>query len=179
MSPNYPPDFYHAQHSYVRQGHRDLLPSILQSWVSNQANSADPDHEALSEVLHRAVSRGHTADVLAILDAGAPPTLRSPYEGYDTPLFVAAEFGQREVARLLWERVGPSGRFYSSLQHADDNPSLSCIGAAAAGGHTALVADFLDIWDGWTPGEMRYALMSAAGDWHPDTVDLLLQTRAA
>ncbi|KAK0639732.1 ankyrin repeat-containing domain protein [Cercophora newfieldiana] len=170
-----------AKTSYC-EGNRDALPTILQFWTSNQGTSTGlglltPWETSLSEVLHEAIWRGYTSDVQTILDAGVPPTLRSPHGGYDTPLFAAARIGQRDIARLFWQRVGQYGRFYQPDMRRDmGHPSSnqSCIGVAAQAGHAALVAEFLGLWNGWTPGEMRYALLAAAAEWQSDTVDLLL-----
>lgn len=116
-------------------------------------------------MLHSAIKCGYLADVQAILDAGVPPTERSPWEGHYTPLFVAADFGQSEIGRLLWERVGPEGRF---------DRQRSCIQVAAESGRAAFIADFLDMWSGWSADEMQSALKGGAKWWHDDVVALLL-----
>ena len=142
-----------ALRSYLQQDNLDALPSILQFWTSTRTIDDEP---ALDTVLHHAISIGDTAGVQAILDAGAPPTLRESQDLYYTPLLNAARNGRRDIARLLWEHVGPNTRFYPS---ESGNPArageISCIQIAAAHGYTALVADFLDMWDGWTPDETR------------------------
>lgn len=45
---------------------------------------------------------------------------------------------------------------------------------AAQNGHPELVADFLDIWDGWPMDEKCGALRTAASEWHYNVVSLLL-----
>ncbi|KAK1830844.1 ankyrin [Podospora conica] len=175
----YPQQFYLALHSYTRQGKREALSSVLQIWTSHQLNSTpSPDYRTISEVLYHAIWRGHTDDVQIIFDAGVPPTLRSDTEDYEgprhtTPLLTAAESGQRDVVRLIWDLVGPEGRLYPS---DEDCPARgwSCIGIAAKAGHAATVACFLELWDGWTAIEMRKALIAAAAAWHGDVVGLLL-----
>ena len=93
----------------------------------------------MSDVLHRAVFIGDETAVRMILDAGLSPTVKDGR--LYSPLATAAEAGQRGIARLLWELVGPDGR-------AAPLRSPNCLAVAATKGHTDLVADFLDIWDG-------------------------------
>lgn len=86
MASNYPQELYSAQHAYTRQGKRNALSSILQTWTSRQANTTpDADYRAVTEVLYHAIPRGHTNDVQAIFDAGVLPTLRSDTEDYEGP----------------------------------------------------------------------------------------------
>ncbi|KAK0754622.1 ankyrin repeat-containing domain protein [Schizothecium vesticola] len=96
-----------------------------------------------------------------------------------TPLLNAARNGRRDIARLLWERVGPEARFYPS---EPGNPAhageISCLQVAAAHGYAALGADFLNVWDSWTPDETRRTLVAAAAAWHGDVVALLLDRAA-
>ncbi|KAK4452612.1 ankyrin [Podospora aff. communis PSN243] len=158
---------------------RDALPSVLHMWSSSQADRAEPDCESLECVLHCAISCGFIADVQAILDVGVPPTLiwsfEDRYNGprYTTPLLMAALHGQRDVARLLWERVGPEGRFYPSNER-NNFDFWSCIRDAAGAGHGPMVVEFLDMCNGWTVAELREALVAAAEEWRTDVVDLLL-----
>lgn len=166
MAYPYPPEFETAHRSYLREGNRDALSSTLEIWTSNQ--SVD-DKESLGNVLHFAVSHGYLADVQAILDAGVSPTEPSPWSEWNyTPLFIAAESGQSEIGRLFWELVGPEGRLDGY------NPQLSCLQVAAESGHAAFIADFLDMWSGWSADEMQRALKGAAEWWHDDVVVLLM-----
>ncbi|KAL2167540.1 hypothetical protein VTG60DRAFT_1126 [Thermothelomyces hinnuleus] len=101
-----------------------------------------------------------------MLDAGVSPTVQESHDPHYTPLLTAAEAGQREIARLLWQLVGPDGRSYPKER--------TCLWVAAYRGHADLVADFLDIWDGWPIEEKCAALCGAARQWHHDVVGLLL-----
>lgn len=166
-----------ALRSYLQQHNRAALPTILQLLTSTHSI---PDGPALATVLHHAISLGDTAGVQAILDAGVPPTLQESQNLCYTPLLNAALHGRRDMARLLWDRVGgPEGRFYPDEPGCPVVAKISCLQVAAAYGHADVVADFLDAWDGWTPDETRQTLVDAAAAWHGDVVDLLLARATA
>lgn len=122
----------------------------------------------LDRELHAAIADGNLVGARLALDAGANPLSRSDLEPHFPALLQSAQDGSREIARLLWQRVGPDARFHDARQR------LSCLEVAARNGHAALVGDFLDAWDGWGDGERRRALHDAAGRWCDDVVELLL-----
>lgn len=160
-----------ALSSYICDKNRDAVREILEFQATGQLHDdATIDAElALSNVMHTAVSCGYISDVQLLLDAGLSPTEPSPFAPYyHPPLLTAAEYGQRDIARLLWDIVGPENRFHPH------QPRQSCLEVAAVNGHTVLVTNFLDMWDSWTPDEMRDALFGAASTWQTDVIDLLL-----
>jgi len=87
-----------------------------------------------------------------------------------TPLLTAAKHGQREIARLLWERGGLDYHFIY------DDPAyrhISPIEIAAKHRHAALVSDFLE-WCPWMDEDLRHTLTRAARDCSDGIVSLLL-----
>jgi hypothetical protein len=40
-------------------------------------------------------------------------------------------------------------------------------------GHTSVVTELLDLWDGWTADDMRGALFAAATKWRLDVINFL------
>ncbi|ROT43739.1 ankyrin [Sodiomyces alkalinus F11] len=162
------PDFYDLVMSFLRHGDREYLARILQLW--NPA--IDPYSHMISEALHRAIFLGDEAAVRMMLDAGVDPTVRQLCDPNFTPLLTASQYGRRATARLLWQGLGPDGRFYPSKSK---RPQLTCLQVAARNGHADLVADFLDAWDGWPADEKDRALRDAAWAWRDDVVALLLR----
>lgn len=123
----------------------------------------------MGSALHRAIFKGDETAVRMILDAGVSPTVRGSYEPSYTPILTASHAGHREIARLLWHKVGPDGRCDSPLYS-----KRNCLEVAAQNGHADLVADFLDIWDGWPMDEKCGALYAASRERHDNVVSLLL-----
>jgi ankyrin repeat protein len=119
----------------------------------------------MSSALHRAIFIGDEPAVRMILNAGVSPTVQDSQ--LYSPLATAAEAGQRDIARLLWALVGPDGR-------AAPLPSPNCLVVAAEKGYADLVADFLDMWDGWSMDEKCQALRSATSYWRDSVVGVLL-----
>ena len=156
------PTFGRLVYTYVKHGSREYLARLLQ--IRNLVMDED-DACSMGSALHHAIVIGDEIAVRMMLDAGVSPTVRD-CQGY-TPLATAAEAGQRGIARLLWQLVGPDGR--CPVPHAP-----SCLSMAAEKGHADLVADFLEIWDGWSTVEKRSALSAAAAEWHDGVVGLLL-----
>ncbi|KAL2125913.1 hypothetical protein VTI74DRAFT_2270 [Chaetomium olivicolor] len=143
--PSGPPDFGTFIYSYLKHGNREFLAQLLQIW----SPPIDEDHRLIGLALHHAIFKGDETAVRMILDAGVSPTA-----------------GQRKIAHLLWQLLGPDGRSYPKER--------TCLEVAAQKGHVDLVADFLDIWDGWPTDEKCGALHIAAGEWRDDVVGLLL-----
>jgi ankyrin repeat protein len=158
------PEFWRLVNPYLDHGNREYLTRILQLW----SPSIDRDN-SIGHALHHAIFIGDETAVRMILDAGASPTMREAQDPNYTPLLAASQRGRREMARLFWKLVGPDGRFYPSR-----TPELTCLQVAARNGHADLVADFLDMWDGWSADETRRALRDAASSWRDDVVALLL-----
>jgi hypothetical protein len=106
-----------------------------------------------------------------MLDAGVPPTVVNGHEPYHTPILAASQYGRREMARLFWRLVGSDGRFRPTLRRRSE---LTCLVVAAQYGQADLVADFLDMWDGWSVDEKRRALLDAAAEWNDSVATVLL-----
>ena len=180
--------------AYTQYEHRDALSSILEYWKSGLSLR---EEDLLSPLLHHAVSRGYSSDVQAMLDAGVSPLLPSQNPPQDfneeynrecdteyvmaayIPLHTAAQYGQRDIARLLWDQggleyrvkvVSPYGT-YLNPQH------VSSIEVAAKYGHATLVEDFLE-WAPWMKEELGRALIAAAENWYDDVIALLLERAA-
>jgi hypothetical protein len=64
---------------------------------------ADPDQRGLNDytALHVAVREGNVGAVRLLLEAGADPTARTRIDDLETPLDLARETGNGEIARLL------------------------------------------------------------------------------
>ena len=157
------PTFGTLVDTYVKHGNRDYLARLLQIW--SPAMDEEEGTALMGAALHGAIFIGDETAVRMILDAGVSPTVQD--SRLYSPLATAAEAGQRGIARLLWELVGPDGR-------AAPLRSPNCLVVAAEKGHADLVADFLDMWDGWPMDEKRQALCSAAGAWRDGIVGVLL-----
>ncbi|KAK3947267.1 hypothetical protein QBC32DRAFT_354869 [Pseudoneurospora amorphoporcata] len=129
---------------------------------------------AMAYVFCRAVYRGQEAAVRMMLDAGIDPTLRQACDLGYSPLQVATEYDQRDIARLLWNVVGPQGRFHYPSRRQPSEAMPRCLVVAAYNGHVDLVADFLNLYNGWSSLERQTSLFEAAAMWHDDVVALLL-----
>ncbi|KAL2015323.1 hypothetical protein VTK56DRAFT_5805 [Thermocarpiscus australiensis] len=105
VPPGRAPTFGDLVASYVKHGDRDYLARLLQIW----SPAIDQNHTLMGDALHQAVFKGDDIAVRMILDAGLSPMVESQETKY-TPLLTAAAAGQREIARLLWQVVGPDGR---------------------------------------------------------------------
>ncbi|KAK4242722.1 ankyrin [Achaetomium macrosporum] len=163
VPPGPPPTFGSLVYTYVKYGNRKYLERLLQIW----SPAIDDDHTLMGSALHRAILKGDETAVRMVLDAGVSPRVVVSHEPPNyTPLLIAAEADQREIARLLWQLVGPDGR--------SQPRSSNCLSVAAGKGHADLVADFLEMWDGWPMDEKRQALNTAAGEWHDMVVGVLL-----
>ncbi|KAK3896819.1 ankyrin repeat-containing domain protein [Staphylotrichum tortipilum] len=149
---------------YLKHGDREYLARLLQIW--SPANDEDRANDAMGNALHHAISRGDETAIRMMLDAGVSPTVLQPHDLGYTPLLAASEAGHRGIARLLWQLVGPDGRA--------DPENCTCLELAAWKGHVDMVADFFDLWDGWSTDETREALYAAASDWRDDVVGFLL-----
>ncbi|KAK3898881.1 ankyrin [Staphylotrichum tortipilum] len=166
------PTFRSLVHTYMHDGNREYLARLLQIWavgIHDNVDDGDEDPTSLmGEALHYAILIGDEPAVRMILDAGVSPaaTLQDA-DRFHTTLVTAAEAGHRDIARLLWQLVGPDGRFA-------DPQAPNCLGMAARNGHVELVAEFLDMWDGWPMDEKRRALDTAAIQWQDGAVGVLL-----
>ncbi|KAK3307685.1 ankyrin repeat-containing domain protein [Chaetomium strumarium] len=163
MPPQSRPTFGTLVGTYFKHRNRDYLARLLQIW--SPAMDEEEGTALIGSALHRAIFIGDETAVRMILDAGVSPTVQDSQ--LYSPLATAAEAGQRDITRLLWELVGPDGR-------AAPLRSPNCLVVAAEKGHTDLVADFLDMWDGWPMDEKRQALYSATGAWRDGVVSVLL-----
>jgi ankyrin repeat protein len=161
VPPGPPPTFANLVHAYTKNGNHDYLARLLQIWP----NTTDNDHKSMGGALHHAIFKGDITAVQMMLDAGVSPIVEESQDPNYTPLLTAAETGQREIARLLCQLVGPEGR--------SDPAGRTCLWVAADNGHADLVNDFLHAWY-WTEDEVSAALWSAARQWHDETVGLLL-----
>ncbi|KAK0651096.1 ankyrin repeat-containing domain protein [Cercophora newfieldiana] len=152
-------------YSNHRQHEPQYFTEILKIW-----NPATDQFERVGDVLHRAIYLRDQTAVCMILEAGANPAALSsndPLQQAYAPLLVASECGLLDTARFLWQLVGPEGR-------SNSWNTVTCLEVAAESGHADLVAVFLDIWDGWSPSETRWALKAAVKKWHKHVVTLLL-----
>ena len=149
--------------TYIKHGNRDYLARLLQVW--SPAMDELEGTALMGGALHRAIFIGDETAVRMILEAGVSPTVQDSQ--LYSPLATAAEAGHRVISRLLWELVGPNGR-------AAPLRSPNCLLVAAEKSHADLVADYLDMWDGWPMDEKRQALYSATGDWLDGVVGVLL-----
>ncbi|KAL2255338.1 hypothetical protein VTK26DRAFT_3583 [Humicola hyalothermophila] len=154
-------EFSMLLHSYIEHGNREGLARLAQIW-----SPAIDEDGLMGDALHRFIFTGDEAAVRIILGAGVSPTVVSCSDPNYTPLLTAADAGHREIARLLWKLVGPEGRSYPKHR--------TCLQVAAGKGHADLVADLLDIWDGWPMDEKCAALNAAAAQWHDNVVGLLV-----
>ncbi|KAK3340501.1 ankyrin repeat-containing domain protein [Neurospora tetraspora] len=172
--------FFDASRHYSKHGDLGSVEAMLQIWRNEAELDLDADmgisnlQGAMTDVLCQAVRHGHEAAVRMMLDAGVDPTLHQACDPGYSPLQVAAEYGQRDIARLLWNVVGPQGRFHHPSRRQPSDAMPSCLVVAAYNGHADLVADFLDLYDGWSTLEKHQALYRAAAVWHDDVVVLLL-----
>ncbi|KAM7192180.1 hypothetical protein V8F33_008454 [Rhypophila sp. PSN 637] len=166
--------FYKALDTYRAQGDRPSVEQMLQVWrsVTDPEENDDLNCEML-DALQRAILTGDQSGARMMIDAGIDPRVQGSVDAQFTPLLTAAQYGRRELARWLWDMIGPDGRFRPSRNHPYGG-APSCLVVSARNGHTELVADFLDMWDGWWSSEKREALVDAAGAWCDDVVALLL-----
>ncbi|KAK4233254.1 ankyrin [Achaetomium macrosporum] len=161
------PNFNSLVHTYLKHGNREHLAGLLPLW----SPAIDEDHVSIGLALHHAICIGDETAVRMMLDAGVRPTVVDGHEPNYTPILTASQYGRREMARLFWRLVGPDGRFYPSLRRRSE---LTCLVVAAQYGQADLVADFLDMWDGWSVDEKRRALLDAAAEWNDNVVTVLL-----
>ncbi|KAJ4411662.1 hypothetical protein N0V85_003804 [Neurospora sp. IMI 360204] len=172
--------FLDASRHYSKHDDLESIEAMLQIWRNETESDANADmgmsdlQGAMAYVFCRAVYRGQEAAVRMMLDAGIDPTLRQACDPGYSPLQVAAEYGQRDIARLLWNVVGPQGRFHYPSRRQPSEAMPSCLVVAAYNGHADLVADFLNLYDGWSSLERQRSLFEAAAMWHDDVVALLL-----
>ncbi|KAF9875040.1 hypothetical protein CkaCkLH20_07306 [Colletotrichum karsti] len=158
------PPFYEVVQPYLDTGNRDYLAKVLKHW----SLAVDPDRN-IRYALHDAIFRDDEAAVRMILDAGVDPGMRQVHDPNFTPLLAAAQHGRLEIARLLWQVVGPAGRLYPGKRSA-----LSCLQVAARNGHADLVVYFLEVYADWTDEDKQHTLQDAAYSWCDDVVALLL-----
>ncbi|EGO59784.1 hypothetical protein NEUTE1DRAFT_61516, partial [Neurospora tetrasperma FGSC 2508] len=173
--------FFDAYRHYSKHGDLESIEAMLQIWRNETASGANADlamsdlQGAMADVFCEAVCRGQEAAVRMMLDAGVDPThLRQACDSGYSPLQIAAEYGHRDIAHLLWNVVGPQGRFHYPSPRQPSEAMPSCLVLAAYNGHAHLVADFLDLYDGWSSLERQTSLFQAAAVWHDDVVALLL-----
>ncbi|KAF6825709.1 ankyrin repeat protein [Colletotrichum musicola] len=161
-----PPEFWIAVEPYLEHGDREYLATILRPW----SPTVDPDNH-IAEALHNAIWKCDDVAVRMMLEAGVNPRARQSCDPNFTPILAASQYGSLEIVRLLWEIVGPDGRFFPSRRR----PSrLNCLQVAARNGHAELVDFFLGVWNGWEEDEKCSALRDAASAWCDDVVALLL-----
>ncbi|KAK4214376.1 ankyrin repeat-containing domain protein [Rhypophila decipiens] len=166
--------FYKTLNTYRAQGDGQSVEQMLQVWRSaTDPEEKDDLNREIGDAFQHAISTGDESGARMMLDAGIDPTTQGSVDPHFTPLLTAARYGRRELARRLWEMVGPDGRFQPSRNHPYGG-SPSCLVVAARNGHAEMVADFLGMWDGWWSSEKREALVDAAGAWCDDVVALLL-----
>lgn len=122
----------------AKAGDRGYLSEILQTWTPE----IDPDY-AIRWALHDAIFNGDDTAVLMILKAGVPPTLRQPMNLCYTPLLHASQHGRIGLVRMLWQLIGPEGRFYP---YGRPRPKpTTCLHVAAQNGHADLMEFFLGV----------------------------------
>ncbi len=161
VPPGPPPTFGRLIHTYVKHGNREYLARLLHIW----SPAIDEYHRVIGDALHKAIFIGDETAVRMLLDAGVSPTVQD--SEWHTPLEMAAEAGQRSIAHLLWQHVGPEG-----WSAGPQTPNY--LAAAAKNGHADLVADFLDMWDAWPMDQKRTALNTAAAEWRDGVLGMLL-----
>lgn len=163
-------NYYEVVEPYLghgsKPGDRQYLAHILETWNPD----IDPDND-IGWALHWAIFRGDDAAVQMMLDAGVDPNTRDKQDPGFTPLLAASQHGRLGMARLLWERVGPGGRFIPKRR---GRSGPDCLQVAARNNHAELTAFFLDVWDGWGDEEKHRALLDAASAWCDDVVQVLL-----
>lgn len=153
---------------YLKHGNREYLARLLQIWSpAKDEEGANDANDLMGDALHLAIFRGDETAVRMMLDAGVSPAALQRGDPRHTPLLAASEAGHLDIARLLWQLVGPDGR-------AHPEGHACCLELAASKGHVDMVADFFDLWDGWSTDETRNALHAAALDWRDDVVSFLL-----
>lgn len=149
-----------------KPGDRQYLAQILETWSPD----IDPDND-ISWALHWAIFQADDAAVQMMLDAGVDPNTRDKQDPGFTPLLAASQHGRLEMARLLWERVGPDGRFIPKKR---GRSGPDCLQVASRNNHADLTAYFLDVWNGWDDEGKHRALLDAASAWCNDVVEVLL-----
>jgi len=113
---------------------------------------------------------GDATRLAEVIDADPGPVDTISGDGF-SPLQLACFFGNLDAARLLVARGAATGTV------STNDMAIHALNAAAAGGHTAIVALLLDAGaesdapqhGGWTP------LMSAAANGDAATLDVLLE----
>ncbi|KAF6784770.1 ankyrin repeat protein [Colletotrichum sojae] len=161
-----PSEFWITVEPYLKHGDREYLGKILRFW----GPAVDPDNH-IAEALHDAIWKCDDVAVRMMLEAGVDPGARQTCDPNFTPILAASQYGSLEIVRLLWDIVGPDGRFFPSRRR----PSrLNCLQVAARNGHAELVNFFLGAWNGWEEDEKCAALRDAASAWCDDVVALLL-----
>ena len=150
-------------HDGPHRGNRDYLARILRLW----SPQVDGDY-FIGGALFEAISLGDTIALQMLLDAGVDLAIEQGYEPHFPPLLAAAYHGHLAIAQMLWERIGPEGRFKSEQQ------AVSCLVIAARNGQPEALAFFLDAWNGWTTKEKNLALTEAAGVRWDNCVAVLL-----
>lgn len=155
-----------AVETYLVHSDREYLAMILPLW----SLATDPDNH-IAMALHHAIWKLDDVAVRMMLDAGVDPKAQETSDPNFTPILAASQHGSLEIVRLLWQIVGPDGRFFPTRRRPSH---LSCLQVAARNGHAELVEFFLDVWDGWGEEEKCRALSDAASAWCDDVVALLL-----
>lgn len=145
------------------RGDRNYLAHILRLWNPQ----VDRDY-FIGGALFEAINLGDTVALQMLLDAGVDLAIDQGYEPHFPPLLAAAYHGHLAIAQMLWEQIGPEGRFKSEQQ------AVSCLVIAARNGQSEVLAFFLDAWNGWTTKEKNSALIGAAGVRWDNCVAVLL-----
>jgi hypothetical protein len=118
-----------------KQGRHDLIPDLLASGASLTANL-----EEGYTALHIAAKEGHTLLIRILIEYKANPNIYALYTR-ETPIFLAANFGQEDALRTLIELKGDASIITSSRSQATgkylDDPSP--VWLAATGLHANCV----------------------------------------
>lgn len=154
-------------HACIRD---DDVPQLQRLLHASLAPDINYSHCEFGPPIHFAALCGNLDAVDLLLGAGADASVRCT-EQRETAIGIAARKGHRDIVKRLWTCWPPES-------HAKGIRSRTCLVIAATYGHTSIVEDMLDWWDGWPQDSRIDALRSATGGWHFGVVNLLLKRKS-
>jgi ankyrin repeat protein len=157
--------------SHIRHSEYDALKTLLAESPS-LVNINSFSGTALAVAIHQDSPEA----IRILLDAGASPLGDETFGNvFLSTLDLAAAHGNLETVRLLLLRLRailPTGIIIRRFNESE--LTQQALFAAAAHGHVAVVAEFLDTFD-CTDEAIEGTFFAAVGRWEPDVVDLLLE----